>query len=441
VFVAFLLAQLEFPGLLSDSLWHLPVYTARPTAGPGFLLYRYPLELEGITLRFANDPSVFHSTPFVISGRSLFLRQTDLSKPITTAYSEQAGAWGFSRFGALFARGLGHGGRLLGTFDYNEFGVLDEQMVSHQGLIASSGSVRGINLDALVISASRDSLSWLHARAGVGFGPLSIRGWRSSCGPLSSGGLSLAARAGDLSLVLSREEIAWDGRFTGIWAPRLSWSSGGLGAWAGWLAADSGRGPIVGARAAGSLGSIEMGYRTDIPDPGFMPGLSRTISEAYVSGEVRGCGLAARADAGWGDWLYGYAGDSGGIRGLAHGARASGGLYGNWRFGPLLFGAGGQASWFSEPAPEQFYWQGAGLSGLMISFLGGDILAVPSLSGRYYGEPFSGLWSAARLDLTFYKSVRAYASLDNALGNTIGFFGYRWRGRVWRFGASLVLWD
>ena len=427
--------------MLSDSLWHLPVYTARPAAGPGFLLYRYPFELEGITLRFAHDPSLFHSTPFLASGRSISLRHPDINKPITTAYSEQAGGWGFSRFGALFARGLGSDGRVLGTFDYNEFGFLDEQTVSHQGFLAASGSLREVNLNGLVLSASRDTLSWLHARAGLGFGPAEVAGWRTVSGAYGSGGLSLALRGLEFSLALSREELSWGGRFVELWTPRLSWSSGGLGAWAGWLAADRGGGPLAGARASGPLGSIEMGYRTDIPDPAFMPGLSGTISEAYVSGEARGFGLVARADAGWGDWLYGYAGDSGGIRGLGHGARASGGLSGNWAFGPLLFGAGGQAAWFSPRAPERFYWRGAGLVGLMLSLIGGDIAVVPSLSGNYYGEPFSGFWGAARLEITFYKAVRAYASLDNALGDTLSFFGCRWKDRAWRFGASLVLWD
>ena len=441
MFLPLLLAQLEFPGLLSDSLWQLPVYTAHPAAGPGFLLYRYPLELEGIPLRFANDPALLHSTPFVISGRSLSLRHPEADKPITTAYSEQAGAWGFSRFGALFARGLGATGRVLGTFDYNEFGFLDEQVVSHQGLLGASGSVRGINLDGLVLSASRDSLSWLHARGGLGFGPVGLTGWKTSSGPYGSGGLSLALRAKSISLALSREELSWEGHFTGLWAPRLSWNSGGLGAWAGWLLADSGHGPVIGARASGSVGSIEMGYRTDIPDPAFMPRLEGTISEAYISGEARRFGLAARADAGWGDWLYGYTGDSGGITGLGHRGRASGGLEGNWALGPLLIGAGGQAAWFSVPAPEQFYWKGGGLFGIRLSLLEGDLAIVPSVSGHYYGEPFNGLWTTARLDLTFYRAVRAYASLDNLGDDTLCFFGQRWKGRVWRFGASLVLWD
>lgn len=441
MFLALLLAQLEFPGLLSDSLWHLPVYTSHPTAGPGFLLYRYPIGLDGIPLRFANDPALFHSTPFVVSGRGLSLRYPEADKPITTAYSEQAGAWGFSRFGALFARGLGVKGRILGTFDYNEFGFLNEQMVGHQGLLGASGSLRGINLDGLVLSASRDSTSYLHARAGLGLGPVGISVWRSSSGPYGSAGASGALRLRQLSLALSREELIWEGHFTGLWVPRLSWSSDGLGAWAGWLMAGSGGAPVLGARASGSLGSIEIGYRTDIPDPAFMSGLERTISEAYVSGEARRFGLVARADAGWGDWLYGYKSDSGGITGLGHGGRVSGGLAGSWAPGPFLLGAGGQAAWFSVSAPGQLYWQGAGLLGLRMSLLKGDLVIVPSLSGHYYGEPFGGFWSAARLDLTFYKAVRAYASIENLSDETLCFFGQNWNGRAWRFGASLVLWD
>ncbi|MGB9590855.1 MAG: hypothetical protein ACPL68_08215, partial [Candidatus Hydrothermia bacterium] len=321
MFLTLLFVHLEFPGLLSDSLWQIPIYTAHPAAGPGFLFYRYPLDLDGIPLRFANDPTMFHSTPFLIAGRGLSLRYPQADKPMTTAYSEQAGAWGFSRFGALFARGLGPTGRVLGTFDYNEFGVLGEQKVSHQGLLAASGSIKGMDLDGLVLSASRDSLSYLHIRSGIGFGPAGFVAWRSSFGPYSSGGLSGAFKARGFSLGLSREELRWQGRFAGLWLPRFSWSSAAFSAWAGWLLADSGSGPVVGARFSGSLAALEAGYRTDIPDPAFMPGLQGPLSEMYLSGELTGYGLVARADAGWGDWLYGYTSDSGGITGLGRGAR------------------------------------------------------------------------------------------------------------------------
>ncbi len=427
--------------MLSDSLWHLPVYTAHPAAGPAFLFYRYNLELDGIPLRFVHDPSLFHSTPFMISGRGFSLRYPETARPLTTAYSEQAGAWGLSRFGAMFARGLGDSGRLLGTFDYNEFGVLTEQVVGHQGLLGAFGSLIGIGLDGLVLSAGRDSLSYLHIRSGVGFGPARFRAWKTSFGRYGSSGLSGAVSARDFSLALSREELSWDGEFAGLWLPRLSWSRGNFGAWAGWLFADSGQGPVLGARASGSSGSVEIGYRTDIPDPAFMPGLHRTLSEAYLSGEICGYGLSARADASWGDWFYGYSGDSGGIKGLGRGVRLAGGLSGNRAFGPLLTGFSGHAAWFSSPSPEQFYWQTRGLLGLRLSLLRGDLLVVPSLSGHYYGEPFSALWSSARLDLTFYRAARAYASLENLGNDTLHFFGQTWRGRVWRFGASVLLWD
>lgn len=341
----------------------------------------------------------------------------------------------------MFARGLGPEGRLLGTFDYNEFGVLNDQMVGHQGLLGAFGSVKGIGLDGLVLSAGQDSLSYLHIRSGVGFGPARVRAWKTSFGPYVSGGLSGALSLREFSLGLSREELVWEGHFSGLWTPRASWGRGGFGAWAGWLLSDSGSGPVAGARFSNRFATLEAGYRTDIPDPALMPGLRRPVSEAYVSGELAGFGLAARADAGWGDWLYGYRTDSGGITGLGHGARLTGGLSGNRAFGPLLAGLSGQAAWFSTPAPEQFYWQAGGLVGLKLSLLRGDLAIVPSVSGRYYGEPFSGLWSVARLDLTFYRAVKAYVSLENIAADTLCFLGQRWHGRVWRFGACLVLWD
>lgn len=432
---------MEFPGLLSDSLWHLLAYMARPAAGPGFLLYRYPFDLEGITLRFANDPTMFHSTPFTVSGRGLSLREPGSVRPITTAYSEQAGAWGLSRFGAMFARGVGAKGRVLGTFDYNEFGFLNERVIGHQGLIGADGSVRGLDLEGLILSANRDSLSWLHARAGLGLGPASVRAWRTTFGPYGSGGATAGLRVAGLGLCLSREELSWEGQFMGLWAPRVAWSQGSFGAWVGWLFADSGTGPTVGARVSGSRGALEAGYRTEIPDPAFMPGLREPISEAYISGEAKGFGITARTDAGWGHWLYGYMGDSGGTVGLARGARTTSGLVSKWNLGPLIAGLSGQAAWFSVQAPERFYWQGGGLLGLRLSLLEGDLAIVPSLSGHYYDEPFAGFWSAARLDLTFYRSVVAYVSLENLADDTLRFFGSKWDKRAWRFGASLVLWD
>ncbi|MEO0180876.1 MAG: hypothetical protein ABIM74_05790 [candidate division WOR-3 bacterium] len=439
--VLLILAQLEFPGLLSDSLWHLPIYTGHPDAGPGFLFYRYPFELEGITLRFASDPTLFHSAPFSVSARGLSLRPVEDEKPITKAYSEQAGGWGLSRFGALFSRKLGQSGDIMGTFDYNEFGLLTQQTVGHQGLVSASGTVKGLRVGALVLSASRDSASYLHARAGAGFGPIELLGWRSNASPYGSGGLSVHLRLARFGLAVLREELSWKGNFLGIWEPKVVWGSGMLRAWAGWFSADSGAGPVLGARVSGPLGLVEAGYRTDIPDPAFIPGTERTVSEAYIYGESKGFGLAGRADLGYGDWVYGYKGDSGGIVGIGKGLRASGALAGNWELGVLLVRARGQASWFSNPAPEQVYINGFGLVGLKLSALRGDMILIPSIGCRYYGEPFSYLWPEARIDATFYKAVRAYAAVENLTDETLNFFGYRWPTRAWRFGASLILWD